>query len=127
MRILEIAFTGFPVTDLERARAFYEGVLGLKVSHLFGDETTAWVEYDIGAGTLSIGNGLPEWKPSRGGGSVGLEVNDFEAAVQCLKANQVPFYIEPAETPVCRLAVVGDPDGNAIIIHKRKAAVAKND
>jgi predicted enzyme related to lactoylglutathione lyase len=120
MKIIEIAFTGFPVTDLKRARSFYEGVLGLKVSHLFGDETTAWVEFDIGAGTLAISNGLPEWKPTRGGGSVGLEVEDFEAAVQRLKANQVTFYHEPFETPVCHLAVVADPDGNAITIHKRK-------
>ena len=30
--IKEIAFTGYPVTDMARSRAFYEGVLGLKVS-----------------------------------------------------------------------------------------------
>ena len=28
--ITEIAFTGTPVTDMQRARAFYEGVLGLR-------------------------------------------------------------------------------------------------
>jgi catechol 2,3-dioxygenase-like lactoylglutathione lyase family enzyme len=28
--ITEIAFTGTPVTDIKRARKFYEGVLGLK-------------------------------------------------------------------------------------------------
>jgi len=28
--ITEIAFTGTPVTDIKRAREFYEGVLGLK-------------------------------------------------------------------------------------------------
>jgi len=28
--IAEIAFTGTPVTDIKRAREFYEGVLGLK-------------------------------------------------------------------------------------------------
>lgn len=121
MKIVEIAFTGFPVTNLKRAREFYEGVLGLKVSHLFGDETKAWIEYDIGAGTLSIGNGLPEWKPNPGGGSVGLEVADFDSAIQRLKASQVTFYHEPMETPVCRIAVVADPDGNSICIHKRHA------
>ena len=30
MRVTEIAYTGTPVTNLERARAFYEGVLGLE-------------------------------------------------------------------------------------------------
>jgi hypothetical protein len=42
---------------------------------------SAWIEYDIGAGTLSIGN-----------------------------------------TPVCHMAVVSDPDGNSVTIHKRKAS-----
>jgi len=27
MKIVEIAFTGYPVTDMQRARAFYEDVL----------------------------------------------------------------------------------------------------
>jgi predicted enzyme related to lactoylglutathione lyase len=26
------------------------------------------------------------------------------------------------ETPVCRMAVIADPDGNHLIIHKRHAA-----
>src|SRR5205823_8025487 len=30
MKAKKIAFTGIPVTDIKRARAFYEGVLGLK-------------------------------------------------------------------------------------------------
>ena len=30
MKITEIAFTSYPVTDLKRARQFYEGVLDLK-------------------------------------------------------------------------------------------------
>jgi hypothetical protein len=41
MKVTEIAFTGYPVTNLKRARQFYEGVLGLKPSHVFGDEQTA--------------------------------------------------------------------------------------
>jgi predicted enzyme related to lactoylglutathione lyase len=120
MKITEIAFTSFPVTDLKRARAFYEGILGLQVSHQFGDETVAWIEYEIGPGTLAISNGIPDWKPTRGGGSVGLEVDDFDAAIQSLKTNKVTFYHGPTETPVCRLAAIADPDGNALTIHKRK-------
>ena len=121
MKVTEIAFTGYPVTNLKRARQFYEGVLGLKATHVFGDEITAWVEYDIGSGTLSIGNGAPDWKPSAGGGSVGLEVDDFDAAIKQLKASGAAFRVEPIETPVCRMAVISDPDGNSITIHKRKA------
>ena len=121
MKVLEVAFAGYPVTDLKRAREFYEGTLGLTASHVFGDETTAWVEYDIGTSTLSIGNGAPQWKPSPGGGCVALEVEDFDAAVLRLKQHGRRFYMEPIETPVCRMAIIADPDGNSITIHKRKA------
>ena len=30
MKITEIAFTGYSVTDMKRAKGFYEGVLGLQ-------------------------------------------------------------------------------------------------
>jgi catechol 2,3-dioxygenase-like lactoylglutathione lyase family enzyme len=122
MKITEVAFTGYPVTDLKRARNFYENVLGLKATKIFGDENQAWIEYDIGPSTLSIGNGASDWNPSAGGGSVGLEVEDFAAAIDTLKRNQVPFRLEPIETPVCHMAAVSDPDGNSIVIHKRKKA-----
>ena len=121
MKVTEIAFTGYPVTDLKRARQFYEVVLGLKPSHVFGDEKAAWVEYDIGPGTLAITNGAPDWKPSAGGGAVALEVDDFDAAVTHLKQNGASFRLEPIGTPVCRMAVIADPDGNSITIHRRKA------
>jgi predicted enzyme related to lactoylglutathione lyase len=120
MKVTEIAFAGYPVTDLKRARQFYEGVLGLKPTHVFGDPQKAWVEYDIGPATLAIGNCVPEWKPLPGGGSVALEVEDFDAAIKQLKQRGADFRFAPVETPVCHVAVVADPDGNWITIHKRK-------
>jgi len=103
------------------ARAFYEGTLGLTPSHLFGDETTGWVNFDIDHGTLSIGNGAPAWKPSRGGGCAGLEVEDFAAPVKRLR--EVGLKIdEQFDTPVCHMALIADPDGNSLMIHKRKAS-----
>jgi catechol 2,3-dioxygenase-like lactoylglutathione lyase family enzyme len=122
MKVIEIAFVGYPVTDLRRARSFYERTLGLAVSRLFGEDVTGWVEYDLGANTLAIGNVSPDWKPSSGGGSVALEVEDMSAAVSQLKADGYPPFLGPLETPVCYLAVVSDPDGNSITIHQRKPA-----
>ena len=81
MKVIEIAFVGYPVTDLRRARTFYEQTLGLTVSRVFGEDLTGWVEYDLGANTLAIGNMSPDWKPSPGGGSAALEVEDMSAAV----------------------------------------------
>jgi predicted enzyme related to lactoylglutathione lyase len=118
MKIKAIAFTGIPVTDIKRARAFYEGVLGLKPSGEFAQGV--WIEYEIADGTLAIGSVGDQWKPSSDGTSVALEVDDFEDAIQNLKQANVPFDTENVESPVCRMAVIQDPDGNKIIIHKLK-------
>jgi predicted enzyme related to lactoylglutathione lyase len=79
------------------------------------------VEYDIGPGTLGIGNATPDWEPSPGGGSAGLEVDDFEAAIARLRSSGCVFRLEPLETPICHMAVVSDPDGNSVTIHRRKS------
>lgn len=120
MKICEIAFSSYPVTNMDRARAFYEGVLSLTVSHEadLGPQGH-WVEYDIGSGTLAIGRS-PGWNPSSDGCTVGLEVDDFEAAVASVKAQGVPVRMGPIETPVCHMIMVLDPDGNTLILHKRK-------
>jgi predicted enzyme related to lactoylglutathione lyase len=121
VRVIEIAFTGYPVTDITRARAFYEGVLGLKTSQVFAEGEKQWVEYDIGPGTLAISNMAAEWQPSPQGPSIALEVEDFEAAIEALRAAGTKFVLEPIASPMCRMAVISDPDGNGIAIHKRKA------
>jgi len=122
MRVTEIAFSCYPFTGMARARKFYEGVLGLKATYVVGEPGgMQWTEYDIGQGTLSLGAGAPDWKPRADGCSVGLEVEDFEAAIEHLKANGVKFKMEPFPTPVCRMAFIFDPDGNVICIHKRNA------
>jgi predicted enzyme related to lactoylglutathione lyase len=124
MRVNEIAFSVYPVTDLKRARAFYEGTLGLKATTAYEGDGTGWIEYEIGPGVLAIGAGAEQFKPSPNGGSVALEVEDFEAATRELKESGCKFVIEPMEFPGCRMAAILDPDGNTITIHKRKTANA---
>jgi len=118
MKIKEIGFVAIPVTDIPRARKFYEDVLGLKVS----DEMMSgkWIEYAVGNDTLSIANVSDVWKPSDQGTGAALEVEDFDEAIRRLKDRQVRFAAEPFETPCCHMAVVQDPDGNKLIIHKLK-------
>ena len=36
MKVIEIAFTVYPVTDLKRAREFYEATLGLSEARFLG-------------------------------------------------------------------------------------------
>lgn len=120
MKITEIAFSAYPVTDVARARKFYEGVLGLKVTQDHQMQNGGhWVEYDIGAGTLGIGQ-TEGWKPSGDGCTVGLEVENFDEAVAAIQASGTPIKMGPFETPVCHMLMVSDPDGNTVIIHKRK-------
>ena len=119
MKILEIAFSCYPVTNMERARAFYEGVLGLTVTMNHKMENGHWVEYDIGTGTLAIGV-APGMNPSTDGCTVSLEVDDFEKAISELQSANVTFAFGPIETPVCHMVFVRDPDGNSVGIHKRK-------
>jgi predicted enzyme related to lactoylglutathione lyase len=121
LKITEIAFSCYAVTDFARARAFYEGLLGLKATSLFGEPGgMQWAEYDIGPSTLSIGS-APQFKPGPDGCTVALEVEDFDAAIAQLKKHSVIFRMEPVATPVCHMAMVSDPDGNTLCIHKRNA------
>ena len=122
IQIKEIAYSCYAVTDFERARKFYEGALGLKATSLFGQPGgPQWAEYEIGSGVLSIGAGAPGWKPSQDGCTVALEVVEFDAAVAHLREYQVRFRMEPIETPACRMASILDPDGNSLMIHRRKS------
>jgi len=123
IRVVAFAFTGYPVTDLARARGFYEGVIGLKPATVWEGEGKGWIEYELGDATLAITNsGGDDWKPSAQGAGVALEVADFAGAVAALRAAKVTFLAEPLDFPSCNLAVVQDPDGNRLVIHKKKSA-----
>jgi predicted enzyme related to lactoylglutathione lyase len=123
MKINAIAFVGIPVTDMKRAREFYEGVLGLMPDPEMTGEV--WTEYSIGPGTLAIASVGEQWKPSEDGTSAALEVENLEDAIAHLKERNVAF--EKVDSPVCRMAVIQDPDGNKIIIHKLKSKNEKGD
>jgi catechol 2,3-dioxygenase-like lactoylglutathione lyase family enzyme len=78
--IKEIAFTGSAVTDMKRARAFYEEILGLAPrEELAGGK---WIEYDVGGGIFAITNINPNWKPSDQSTAIAFEVYDMEAQLR---------------------------------------------
>jgi predicted enzyme related to lactoylglutathione lyase len=117
--ITELAFTASPVTDMKRARSFYEGILGLKPT--MESPGGMWVEYDVGASTLGLGCFGDVWKPSPDGTCVAFEVDELDAEVTRLKSKGVPVHMDITDSPVCRFAIVSDPDGNKVMLHKRKA------
>ena len=62
MKIKDTGSVGIPVTDIPRARKFYEELLGLQVSEeMMGGK---WIEYTVGDNTLAIANVGEDWKPS---------------------------------------------------------------
>jgi predicted enzyme related to lactoylglutathione lyase len=123
VKIKAIGFVGIPVTDIKRAREFYERVLGLKVSEeMMGGK---WIEYAVDDDTLAIANVGEQWAPSDQGTGAAFEVEDFDEAIKHLKDQHVRFAAEPFETPCCHMAVVQDPDGNKLIIHKLKPQYEK--
>ena len=117
--ITAIPFVACPVTNMHRARAFYEGVLGLKPTHVACEDK--WIEYDIGSGTFAISSMDPQqWTPSPQGTSIAFEVDELDDLLSLLKAHGAAIAMDAFDTPVCRMAIVSDPDGNKIAIHKRK-------
>lgn len=124
MKVTDIAFSGYAVTDVKRARKFYEGILGLKPSSVFEADGMAFIEYWIGdnENVLVIGAGAPDMKPGPTGATVTLEVDNFDQAVEILKKNKVTIVMPPQETSVCFMTLIEDPDGNRIMLHKKKTS-----
>ena len=122
MKIVEIAFTGYPVTDINAPVPFTKMFSNLNRPGPLGMGTGSWIEYDLGPSTFAISNMSSEdWKPSNDGPAIAFEVEDFDSAMARLRDNNVRFALDPFETPVCRMAIITDPDGNSICIHKRHA------
>ena len=121
IKINSIAFFAYAVSDMKKARAFYEGVLGLKPNSDFdGSKSPNWVEFDIGTGTLGVGCAPGMWDPSTKGASAALEVDDFDSALKSVQEQKIPIAMGPHDFPSCRMVVIADPDGNRITLHKRK-------
>jgi predicted enzyme related to lactoylglutathione lyase len=114
----KVAFSMFPVSDPKRARGFYEDTLGLKRGSSSSDGV--WTEYDLpGGGCLALFGG-PQAKPSADGGSIAFEVEDLDALNLQLKAAGVKYKADMVPSPVCRMSIISDSEGNTIILHELK-------
>jgi len=111
-----VDFVSVLTQDLPRAKRFYTEVLGLDVE----TEGDSDMELRCGQVTLdvfdpsSIGQAFA---PSPAG--IALRVADVDAARAELEAKGVVFDGETIETSVCRQAWFKDPDGNALMLHRR--------
>jgi len=115
----KVAFTMYPIVDIDRARRFYEKTLGLEVSVVGGQGDMHWVEYDLpGGGCLALTNTSGEDPSAAAGGTIALEVDDLSSLMERLKANEVQFTSEVIRGPNCQMAVCLDSEGNSLLLHQ---------
>lgn len=115
----KIAFTLYPVTDVPRARSFYEQTLGLVPGNAGEHGGKWWVEYDLpGGGCLAISNVTGDTPSAKAGGTVAFEVEDLDRLIQDLEARGVRFASELIHGPNCRMRVCLDTEGNALLLHQ---------
>jgi catechol 2,3-dioxygenase-like lactoylglutathione lyase family enzyme len=116
MRVEHVDFVSFLTQDIPRAKRFYSEVLGLELE----SEGDTDMEFRAGQVTLDVFDpssiGQP-FAPSPAG--LALRVADVDAARDELEAKGVVFDGETIETSVCRQAWFKDPDGNALMLHRR--------
>jgi len=121
--IKKVAFTMYPVTDMTRARDFYENTLGLKVGNIYEHSGGIWLEYDLAeGGCLALTTLAKEVKPSaNAGGSVAFEVENLNQMLDDLKTKGVTIIMDKLVTEgVCSMAVILDSEGNSITLHQLK-------
>ncbi|HEY7198222.1 MAG TPA: VOC family protein [Gaiellaceae bacterium] len=112
-------FISVPVTDMERSRRFYGEVLGLPVV-----DDGAWPEYQLG-GNVSVylldPTNIGQEFTGPHTASIALRVPDVAVARTELEGRGVVFDGETYDTGVCHMAPFRDPDGNALMLHRRYA------
>ena len=103
-----IAAVWLPVTDMDRAVAFYRDTLGLEVTMQQAD----WSEVDANGVKLGL-NARESAKSSEGGAVVTFQPDgSIDDEVQSLKGKGVNFTGEISDWPWGRLAPFKDSEGN---------------
>jgi catechol 2,3-dioxygenase-like lactoylglutathione lyase family enzyme len=119
VQVERVDFISVPVTDLERATRWYAETLGLEQIG-FG----AWPEFQLGENvSLYLIDPTNVGQEFRGPhtSAVALRVPDVEQERQALEGRGIQFQGETFDTGVCHMAFFSDPDGNALMLHRRYA------
>jgi predicted enzyme related to lactoylglutathione lyase len=115
----KVAFTMYPIRDVARARGFYEETLWLKRGSMGNQGDNYWIEYDLPqGGCFALTNFVPDEPSAAAGGTIAFEVEDLDAVMADLKAKNVTFKSDVIQSPVCRMAVILDSEGNSILLHQ---------
>ena len=118
LTVERVDFVSLLTQDIQRAKQFYAETLGFEIETEGADD----MEFRVGQVTLDIFNPASQgepFAPSLGG--LALRVPDVAAARSALEAKGVEFVGETLDTGVCHMAFFRDPDGNALMLHRRYA------
>ena len=116
MDVERVDFVSVLTQDIPRAKEFYADVLGLEIE----SEGENDMEFRLGQVTLDVFNPASigqEFSPSPAG--IAIRVPDVDAARAELESKGVVFDGETITTSVCKQAWFKDPDGNALMLHRR--------
>ena len=111
-------FVSLPVQDMERAKRFYADVLGIPSPNL----EAAWPEFETGNVSIYLVDPRAmgaEFSPHRS--HIALRVPDVQEARARLEEQGVTFDGDVLDTGVCHMAFFDDPEGNALMLHRRYA------
>jgi catechol 2,3-dioxygenase-like lactoylglutathione lyase family enzyme len=112
-------FISVPVTDMERSKGFYRDTLGLEVVGERG-----FPEFQLGENVslylLQMENIGQEFAGPHTA-HVALRVPDVAETRRELEGRGVEFAGDTLDTGVCHMAFFHDPDGNALMLHRRYA------
>ena len=115
--------TAIAVSDMDRARGFYEGKLGLRGA----DSADGGVDYECGEGTGIHVFPSPAFKGATGATMLGWALDDLAGAVDDLTARGVEFeHDDEGDFKTDEKGILGgavawmkDPDGNLIALNQR--------
>ncbi len=119
LQVERVDFISVPVTDIEGSAAWYRDTLGLEQIGEAG-----FAEFQLGE-NVSLYLLNMEAIGSRFSGPhtahVALRVPDVEEIRRELEAKGIEFEGETLDSGVCHMAFFRDPDGNALMLHRRYA------
>lgn len=113
-----VDFVSIPVRDMDAARAWYGGVLGLEPSKLWqrGEGPAMGAEFETGTVTIALIDPTAigfEFSPNTV--PIALQVADAAAARADLEGRGVSF-ADTIDSGVCHIVPFRDPDGNALML-----------
>ena len=121
---MRIKFVSIPVSDHDRAKAFYADTLGFTVTadHV-GREGARFIDLVPPGGGCGVALVTAPMVPGSMQGIV-LELDDIDATYESWSARGVTFTSAPVDQPWGRFASFRDPDGNGWMLMQARRATS---